>query len=109
MTWPTVADEKEKGPPVTSLSCPKCAGEMRGYERNSIQIEQCQECRGIFLDRGELERLIDAESRYLNTPQAPRANDLPGSAGERADTSRHGGKHGGGRRRKGGFFEELFD
>lgn len=105
MTWPTAADHKEKCSPVTSLICPKCAGEMRSYERNSIQIEQCQECRGIFLDRGELERLVDAESRYLGTPQPQYGND----PGERVTTGRHGDKHGGGRRRKGGFFEELFD
>jgi len=30
-------------------------------------IEECRECRGVYLDRGELERLIDAESQYLAT------------------------------------------
>jgi hypothetical protein len=34
---------------------------MLEYERTRILVEQCQECRGIFLDYGELERLIDAE------------------------------------------------
>ena len=34
---------------------------MLEYERTTILVEQCQECRGIFLDYGELERLIDAE------------------------------------------------
>jgi Zn-finger nucleic acid-binding protein len=34
---------------------------MRTYERNGILIDQCEECRGIFLDRGELEQLLDAE------------------------------------------------
>ena len=43
------------------LTCPKCRGEMRTYERNGILIDQCEECRGIFLDRGELEQLLDAE------------------------------------------------
>lgn len=43
------------------LICPKCRGEMRTYERNGIVIDQCEECRGIFLDRGELEQLLDAE------------------------------------------------
>ena len=40
---------------TTSLICPKCEGEMRSYERSGILVDQCQECRGIFLDRGELE------------------------------------------------------
>ncbi len=45
----------------TGLACPKCGGRMRTYERTGIVVEQCEECRGIFLDNGELERLIDAE------------------------------------------------
>jgi Zn-finger nucleic acid-binding protein len=47
-----------------SLICPKCGGEMRSYERNGVVVDQCTECRGIFLDRGELERLVDAEGRH---------------------------------------------
>ncbi|MHB1569970.1 MAG: TFIIB-type zinc ribbon-containing protein [Solirubrobacteraceae bacterium] len=34
---------------------------MRTYERNGVVVDQCRECRGIFLDRGELEQLVDAE------------------------------------------------
>ena len=45
-----------------ALVCPKCQGAMRTNERSGITIDQCSECRGIFLDRGELERLLDAES-----------------------------------------------
>ena len=37
---------------------------MRSYERSGLQVDQCTECRGIFLDRGELERLVDAEGAY---------------------------------------------
>lgn len=47
--------------PTTALICPKCAGQMRSYERNGVTIDQCTDCRGIFLDRGELERLTEAE------------------------------------------------
>ena len=46
------------------LTCPKCHGTMRTYERNGVHVDQCTECRGIFLDRGELERLIDAETAW---------------------------------------------
>ncbi len=45
----------------TGLMCPKCGGRMREYERTGILVEQCEACRGIYLDYGELERLIDAE------------------------------------------------
>lgn len=45
---------------------------MRSYERNGVTIDQCTECRGIFLDRGELERLVDAEAAYYDDrPSAP--------------------------------------
>src|SRR5690349_2697868 len=50
--------------PSQTLTCPKCGGQMRSYERNGVTVDQCSECRGIFLDRGELERLIDAESAH---------------------------------------------
>jgi Zn-finger nucleic acid-binding protein len=43
---------------------------MRVYERSGVTIDQCTECRGIFLDRGELEKLFEAESNW-NSRQAP--------------------------------------
>jgi uncharacterized protein len=49
----------------TGLSCPKCSGAWDTHERHGVVIEECLGCRGVFLDRGELERLIDAESEYL--------------------------------------------
>jgi Zn-finger nucleic acid-binding protein len=53
------------------LTCPKCHGTMRTYERNGVHVDQCGDCRGIFLDRGELDRLIDAENDWHGgTPPA---------------------------------------
>jgi hypothetical protein len=52
------------------MTCPKCHGEMRVYERSGVTVDQCTECRGIFLDRGELEKLFEAESSW-NSRQAP--------------------------------------
>ena len=46
------------------MTCPKCHGEMRVYERSGVTVDQCTECRGIFLDRGELEKLFDAEANW---------------------------------------------
>jgi Zn-finger nucleic acid-binding protein len=48
-------------PRAPALVCPKCRGAMRTYVRGGIVVELCEDCRGIFLDQGELERLIDAE------------------------------------------------
>ncbi|ROP31152.1 hypothetical protein EDD30_4043 [Couchioplanes caeruleus] len=52
------------------MTCPKCHGDMRVYERSGVTIDQCTECRGIFLDRGELEKLFEAEANW-NNRQAP--------------------------------------
>ncbi|MFC4043181.1 zf-TFIIB domain-containing protein [Dactylosporangium siamense] len=53
------------------MTCPKCRGTMQSYERSGVTIEQCNECRGTFLDRGELERLIDVESAAMRGHQYP--------------------------------------
>jgi Zn-finger nucleic acid-binding protein len=48
----------------TDLKCPKCLAPMRAIERSGIVVDRCTECGGIFLDRGELERLMRAENEY---------------------------------------------
>lgn len=48
----------------TDLKCPKCMAQMRSIERSGIVVDRCTECGGIFLDRGELERLMRAEGDY---------------------------------------------
>jgi hypothetical protein len=53
------------------LVCPKCQGTMRTYERNGVHVDQCADCRGIFLDRGELERLVDAENAWHGRAPEP--------------------------------------
>lgn len=58
------------------LTCPKCQESMRTYERNGIHVDQCNGCKGIFLDRGELEALINAEASF-NAPSAPAAPSAP--------------------------------
>jgi uncharacterized protein len=55
---------------TSELNCMKCGGAVRTYKRNGITIDQCTACHGIFLDRGELERLISAESAFLGAAGA---------------------------------------
>lgn len=54
-----------------TLLCPKCSGVMNTYERNGIHLEQCDSCRGIFLDFGELEALTQMENRFVQSPPPP--------------------------------------
>jgi hypothetical protein len=49
----------------TGLICPKCSGKWDARDRSGVVVDECAGCQGVFLDRGELERLIDAESDYL--------------------------------------------
>jgi uncharacterized protein len=82
------------------MTCPKCQGEMRTYERNGIHVDQCTECRGLFLDRGELEHLVQAEGSFYgggDQQDRPRSDD---------SYSHHGKSH---KKRKKNFLEELFD
>ena len=37
---------------------------MRTVDRQGVHIEQCENCRGIFLDHGELEQMLTAENRF---------------------------------------------
>lgn len=100
-----------------TVPCPKCGAAMRLIERSGVHIDQCPECRGIFLDRGELDRLLDLESASLGrgVPAAARPSyddrAVRPSAGDRTyddldddrdEASRRG-------RRRGGFLGELFE
>jgi Zn-finger nucleic acid-binding protein len=114
------------------MTCPKCHGEMRVYERSGVTVDQCTECRGIFLDRGELERLLDAESNWNSQHAAPpgrpaappppppppyAAPGYPAAAPAYAQPQygyhghyRHGGYHGHyHHKRRRSFLNELFD
>ena len=93
----------------TTMSCPKCGAEMRAYERNGVTIDQCSGCRGIFLDRGELERLVDAESAFYATPRPAAPQASPAYEYNQGHHGGYGGKHGSGGQRRRGFLGDLFD
>jgi Zn-finger nucleic acid-binding protein len=110
---------------ATDLICPKCQGPMRTYERNSVTVDQCTDCRGIFLDRGELERLVDAEQGWQRSHPASRDRDdardydrdrsrdrpsgIPNPFKDYDDDDRRRYSEGSQKRRKKSFFDELFD
>lgn len=49
---------------TTTIECPRCFAAMRRVERSGVVIDRCTNCGGVFLDRGELQALINAESTY---------------------------------------------
>lgn len=94
---------------------------MRQYERSGVTVDQCLECRGIFLDRGELERLMNAEQAWNANRQAatppPAYPQQPythqpshGSHGYSSHGYGHYGHHKRHKRHhRDSFFGELFD
>ena len=45
------------------LRCPNCQSRLVELERSDVMIDACPECRGVWLDRGELDRILDRERR----------------------------------------------
>lgn len=88
---------------TSTLICPKCRAEMRTYERSGVLVDQCEECRGIFLDRGELERLMNAESGYEPSDEHDERRE------DQMPHRDHESEHGRGRRRTSAssFFSDL--
>lgn len=83
------------------MQCPKCRGTMRTYNRNGVQIEQCENCRGIFLDYGELEHLSQMEAQYAPPPPPPAPGYAqPGYAQPAYGAPAWGGSHHGHRKKK---------
>jgi Zn-finger nucleic acid-binding protein len=41
------------------LLCPTCRVELKLAERQGVEIDYCPPCRGVWLDRGELDKIID--------------------------------------------------
>jgi Zn-finger nucleic acid-binding protein len=79
---------------------------MRTYDRMGVHIEQCDGCRGVFLDYGELEALNRLEGQWAQpTPPPPAAAPYPAQPAWGAG---HHGSHGGhyGHRKQG--FGRLF-
>ncbi len=44
------------------MMCPVCKVELRLAERQGVEIDYCPQCRGIWLDRGELDKIIEREA-----------------------------------------------
>lgn len=49
------------------MNCPKCGAPMREREKEDIIIDICPNCRGVFLDAGELEKLTVVEESYYRS------------------------------------------
>lgn len=68
---------------MTAISCPVCQAPFQESVREGILIDTCTQCRGVWLDRGELEKLLAAMRQEVANPFAtqPSAVAIPPQQG----------------------------
>lgn len=54
------------------MKCPVDGADLMMTERQGVEIDYCPKCRGVWLDRGELDKIIERQSAELGA--APRQN-----------------------------------
>jgi uncharacterized protein len=107
------------------MKCQICDIEMRISDREGIEIDYCPQCRGVWLDRGELEKIIANVESQLSSGReheddkqgrdAPVCDDSRRSQNERDDIYSRDERYSGdeqaerGGQKREGFFSNLFD
>lgn len=93
------------------LHCPVCRVALVMTDRQNIEIDYCPQCRGVWLDRGELDKIIERSTIQAAPPQT-RGGGRDTHDRDRYEGRGHGqGKHGYGKRgsRRKSWLHELFD
>ncbi len=83
------------------MQCPKCQTDLMISDRQGIEIDFCPKCRGVWLDRGELDKITERAARYKE-----RDDDEPRRPFERRDEQHDDDRH---YRKRKSFWTELFD
>ena len=89
------------------MPCPLCRTGLTLSDRAGVEIDYCQTCRGVWLDRGELDKIIERSVREAAPPpqEAPRSSPGYRPLGYlRDDDYRYRPD-----KRKKSFLSELFD
>lgn len=93
---------------VAVMACPICKTGLTLSDRSGVEIDYCQICRGVWLDRGELDKIIERSAQDAaparRDVEPPRSDYRPG--GYRDDDDDHRYRHG---KRKKSFLSEMFD
>lgn len=82
------------------LLCPACQEILVPVDRDGVEIDYCPHCRGVWLDRGELEKIIERAAHPSRTYAPPREPVRY----EDEDDYKYRRK-----RKKKSYLEELFD
>jgi Zn-finger nucleic acid-binding protein len=91
------------------MRCPNCGSRLVQVERAEVHIDACPECRGVWLDRGELDKILVRERQLAggNDSDEDFLREVEGR-GQRGDrpSERYEERP---RRRKRGLLEDLLD
>jgi Zn-finger nucleic acid-binding protein len=87
------------------MLCPTCITDLKMAERHGVEIDYCPQCRGVWLDRGELDKIIERASR--GTSRRSYEEHDPEEYFDRERDSAERSRRYGHRRRS--FLEDLFD
>jgi uncharacterized protein len=90
------------------MNCPVCNVALTMTERQGVEIDYCQRCRGVWLDRGELDKIID-RSANVSQLSADTSYDTQEHYSERNHEYRdhpHSYKK---KKKRESFLGELFD
>ena len=87
---------------VAGMLCPVCRTGLSMSDRSGVEIDYCPSCRGVWLDRGELDKIIERSATPAQTAPVP----VPQRS---APQHQHGGYQQPHYKRKKSFLEELFD
>lgn len=96
------------------MMCPNCNAAMTEVKRHEVTFDMCPTCRGVWLDRGELEKIISVvQSEQASATPQQQVQQRPQQGyrdrdgyDDRDDGDHYTDKHGR-RRRRGGF--DMFD
>lgn len=98
---------------AAGMPCPVCQVSLVMSERQGVEIDYCPQCRGVWLDRGELDKILersaqDAPSAPVQQPSFSKPQYDQGQDRGYAQPYGHGHQYGHPKRKK-SFLEELFD
>ena len=96
---------------TTPFDCPRCGAGLAMSERQGIEIDYCPQCRGVWLDRGELDKIIErSAAQSAGAGPATGYQDAPPHVRRYDDDHHHGDHHYGGHKKKRrGLLGEIFD
>jgi Zn-finger nucleic acid-binding protein len=91
------------------MNCPGCNVQLLMTERQGTQIDYCPQCRGIWLEKGKLDTIIERSGEQMPPKTIPQGYDAHPVRRDDEHRDKHYDDHSGGHRKKRGFLQDLFD